>query len=543
MALIQSFLWQYGLRANAATGNNQNIENRCGEPFRLSMAIIDESKPDCKMEVGVNTLYYGDCLTIMQQMAEESIDLIYLDPPFNSKRNYHTIYKDHTGNPLPEQVEAFCDQWLLDSARKEAIEKLQQTMIESRIGIDHHSAELVHTLVDKLQDTQPGLAAYLSYMTERLIWMKKILKPTGSIYLHCDPTASHYIKIIMDAIFGHKHFRNEIIWSYRRWPAKSQNFQRMHDVILRYTKDIRSATWNQLYEPLAPSTLKAFGRKRQVADFSTGRRLPRQLKVDSPGAPMRDVWNIGIIAPSSKERMGYPTQKPLKLLERIIKASSNEGDLVFDPFCGCATTIEAAHRLGRRWIGIDVAIHAIKRVAKVRLEQRLGLSGKQGHFRIQGIPTNYEGARDLWRRDPYHFQQWCVEEVNGFVTSRRTADGGIDGRIYFEMNDVKKLQNMILEVKGGASVPVAHLRALIGALDISDAKMAGLIVMEDLGERKRRNFQNEMDRVGAIEINGQPYPKVQLLTVSEILNGARFKTPNVRGRTESGYPSILLPEA
>ena len=507
------------------------------------MAIIDESKPDCKMEVGVNTLYYGDCLTIMQQMAEESIDLIYLDPPFNSKRNYHTIYKDHTGNPLPEQVEAFCDQWLLDSARKEAIEKLQQTMIESRIGIDHHSAELVHTLVDKLQDTQPGLAAYLSYMTERLIWMKKLLKPTGSIYLHCDPTASHYIKIVMDAVFGHKHFRNEIIWSYRRWPAKSQNFQRMHDVILRYAKDIRSATWNQLYEPLAPSTLKAFGRKRQVADFSTGRRLPRQLKVDSPGAPMRDVWNIGIIAPSSKERLGYPTQKPLKLVERIIKASSNEGDLVFDPFCGCATTIEAAHRLGRRWIGIDVAIHAIKRVAKVRLEQRLGLSEKQGHFRIQGIPTNYEGARDLWRRDPYHFQQWCVEEVNGFVTSRRTADGGIDGRIYFEMNDVKKLQNMILEVKGGASVPVAHLRALIGALDISGAKMAGLIVMEELGERKRRNFQSEMDRVGAIEINGQPYPKVQLLTVSEILNGARFKTPNVRGRTEGGYTSVLLPEA
>ena len=510
------------------------------------MAIIDESKPDCKMEVGVNTLYYGDCLTIMQQMAEESIDLIYLDPPFNSKRNYHTIYKDHTGHPLPEQVEAFCDQWLLDSARKESIEKLQQTMIESRIGIDHHSAELVHTLVDKLQDTQPGLAAYLSYMTERLIWMKKILKPTGSIYLHCDPTASHYIKIVMDAIFGHKHFRNEIVWAYPpggRGPKYA--FHRKHDILLYYSAG-KAPAFHRQYTPLTEAAIQKFTKTDEDGrKYKEYRGKTRTYLDDVPGRPVPSVWtDIHSLGQTiSNERLGYPTQKPWKLVERIIKASSNEGDLVFDPFCGCATTIEAAHRLGRRWIGIDVAIHAIKRVAKVRLEQRLGLSEKQGHFRIQGIPTNYEGARDLWRRDPYHFQQWCVEEVNGFVTSRRTADGGIDGRIYFEMNDVKKLQNMILEVKGGASVPVAHLRALIGALDISGAKMAGLIVMEDLGERKRRNFQSEMDRVGAIEINGQPYPKVQLLTVSEILNGARFKTPNVRGRTEGGYPSILLPES
>jgi len=256
-------------------------------------------------------------------------------------------------------------------------------------------------------------------------------------------------------------------------------------------------------------------------------------------------WADGFLTNVSawrKERLGYPTQKPLKLLERIIKASSNEGDVVFDPFCGCATTIEAAHRLGRRWIGIDIAIHAIKRVAKVRLRERLGLVENQ-HCLIKGIPYNCEGARDLWQRDSYQFQQWCVEEVNGFVTNQRSADGGIDGRIYFEMNDVKKLQNMILEVKGGLNVPVANLRALIGTLEISDAKMAGLIVMEDLGTIKRRNFQSEMDRVGTIEINGEPYPRVQMLTVSEILNGARFRTPNVRGRTDTGYDQILLPEA
>ena len=483
----------------------------------------------------MNALYYGDCLTIMQQeIDEESIDLIYLDPPFNSNRNYHTIYKDHTGNPLPEQVAAFWDQWALDSARKKAIEALQATMLNARVGIDHHSAELVHHLIDRLQDTQPKLAAYLSYMTERLIWMKKVLKPTGSIYLHCDPTASHYIKLIMDALFGHKRFRNEIVWAYRTGGVSKRWFGRKHDILLLFTKS-NSYTFNLQKERSYNRNGKPY-RFRNVSEYE-----------DKDGrwytmATMRDVWEINAIGRTSKERLGYPTQKPLKLLERVIKASSNEGDVVFDPFCGCATTIEAAHRLGRRWIGIDIAIHAIKRVAKVRLEERLGLVENK-HFLIRGIPYNAEGARDLWRRDPYHFQQWCVEEVNGFVTNSRTADGGIDGRIYFEMNNVKKLQNMILEVKGGSHVPVANLRALIGTLEISDAKMAGLIVMEELGERKRRNFQSEMDRAGAIEINGQPYPRVQMLTVSEILNGARFMTPNVRGRTDTGYSHILLPEA
>ena len=493
----------------------------------------------------VNTLYYGDCLTIMQQeMDEESIDLIYLDPPFNSNRNYHTIYKDHTGNPLPEQVEAFCDQWLLDSARKAAIKGLQQTMIEARVGIDHHSAELVHHLIDRLQWTQPKLAAYLSYMTERLIWMKKILKPTGSIYLHCDPTASHYIKAVMDAIFGHQNFRNEIIWAYTGpGSPRMRQFNRKHDAILWYAKN-KTWVFNRddvriPYKDGKPHT----GGFTHKTGKKAGTNMSKEVAESYTGKIPEDWWiDIAIAVRSSKERMGYPTQKPLKLLDRIIKASSNEGDVVFDPFCGCATTLEAAHKLGRNWIGIDIAFHAIKRVAKVRLRERLGLVENK-HFIIKGIPYNYEGAHDLWRRDPYQFQQWCVEEVNGFVTNKRSADGGIDGRIYFEMNNVKKLQNMILEVKGGASVPVAHLRALIGALEISDAKMAGLIVMEDLGSRKRRNFQNEMDAAGAIEINGDSYPRVQMLTVAEILNGARFKMPNVRGRTDAGYSNILLPEA
>jgi len=351
----------------------------------------------------VNALYYGDCLTIMQRMDEESIDLIYLDPPFNSKRNYHTIYKDHTGNPLPEQVEAFCDQWLLDSVRREAIGKLQGTMIEARVGIDHHGAELVHTLISGLQDTQPGLAAYLSYMTERLIWMKKVLKPTGSIYLHCDPTASHYIKVVMDVIFGHKNFRNEIVWAYTGpGSPRMRQFNRKHDIILWYAKG-KTWTFNRdavrlPYKDGKPHT----GGFTHKTGRKAGTNMNKQVAASYTGKIPEDWWiDIAIAVRSSKERLGFPTQKPLKLLERIIKASSNEGDVVFDPFCGCATTIEAA----------------------------------------------------------------------------------------------------------------------------------------------RRNFQREMDGAGTVKINGDSYPRVQMLTVSEILNGARFKTPNVRGRSDSGYNAILLPEA
>ena len=490
----------------------------------------------------MNKLYYGDCLTIMQAMPKKSVDLIYLDPPFNSKRSYNAIYKDETGKPLPDQIEAFCDQWEMDAVRERTLRHMPVLMREA--GIDDDAAEFWKLWMNALRHTQPGLLAYLVYMVERLLWMRLVLAPTGSIYLHCDPTASHYIKIMMDSIFGHRNFRNEIIWAYRRWPAKQQNFQRMHDVILRYSYG-QDVVWNQLYEPLATSTIKTFGTRRQIADFSTGKRLPRQVDEESPGAPMRDIWNVGIIAPSAKERMGYATQKPLALLDRIIRASSNPGDLVLDPFCGCATTIEAAHKLGRRWIGIDIAIHAIKRVAKVRLEDRLELvEGRD--FEIEGVPRNLEGSIDLHKRDPYHFQKWAVEQVDGFVTSKRTADGGIDGRLYFGMPDEEQLQSMVIEVKGGKSVNISHVRALGNVLSTSGAQMAGLIVMHTLGERQRRSFEREMAAAGDLEIDNVPrnevYPRMQLLTVQEILDGKRFDTPGARGQRTSPQFGLNMPE-
>ncbi len=501
-----------------------------------------------------NKLYYGDCLTIMQKMDLSSIDLIYLDPPFNSDRSYNAIYKDETGRPLPEQIEAFCDQWVLDEERERAIRNMPLLLREA--GIDDSVAEFWRIWMNALRHTQPKLLAYLSYMVERLILMKGLLRPTGSIYLHCDPTASHYIKIMMDGIFGHKNFRNEIVWHYtgRRMVAPFK-FNSKHDVILFYGKTKKARIVNypsELY--LREEYIKMKKQKVHVDEegkewiwghAGAGKSHHYKIYIDEvikSGRAIDDVWNIPIINTSAKERLGYATQKPLALLERIIEASSNEGDVVFDPFCGCATTIEAAHRLNRKWIGIDIAIHAIKRVAKVRLEERLKLIEGKG-FAIEGVPQTIEGAKDLWQRDKYHFQQWCVEQVDGFVTTKRTADGGIDGRLYFDlsfsMDKKEPLQSMVLEVKGGKNVSIADLRALHSVMERDDAQMAGLIVMEPLGITQSRNFHKMMAEAGDLEVDGQYYAKMQMLTVAEIIAGKRFSVPYQRGLSGKAQKGLI----
>lgn len=483
----------------------------------------------------MNQLFYGDCLTVMRDLPPASVDLIYLDPPFNSNQAYNAIYKDETGRPLPDQIEAFCDLWNLDEERERAIRHMPVLLREE--GIDDATVEAWRLWMAALRATQPRLLAYLSYMVQRLVVMKRLLRPTGSIYLHCDTTASHYIKVMMDGIFGHGNFRNEIIWSYRRWPTPSRKYQTMHDVILFYAASADN-TFNVDYEPVSESYRKRFKGQTQVLDPET---KTRKLVVDKPtkGMPQRDVWELSILAGSSKERLGYPTQKPLTLLNRIIKASTNEGDMVLDPFCGCATTIEAAHRLGRQWMGIDIAIHAVKRVAAVRLGERLKL--QEGvDFAISGVPRTLEGARDLWARDTYHFQKWAVEEVDGFVTTNRSADGGIDGRLYFDVPGERDLHSMVLEVKGGATVAIADLRALHSVLERDEASMAGLIVMDALGDRQARNFRATMAEAGDLEVLGKPYPRMQILSVSEILAGRRFATPTPLGRSSTNQAALTL---
>lgn len=476
----------------------------------------------------MNKLLYGDCLTHLREMAKWSVDLIYLDPPFNTSRDYNSIYKDETGRPLPDQIEAFSDAWTLDPERERAIRTMPVLLREA--GIDDDVASFWKLWMNALRGTQPRLLAYLSYMTERLLQMKSVLRPTGSIYLHCDPTASHYIKVLMDAIFGHKNFRNEIVWCYTGpGSPKMRQFNRKHDTILWYSiGDTWTFNADAVRLPHAEKTKANYKPGLEGSGFQADEReLPE-------GGKVPETWWTGIaIAARGKEYLHYRTQKPLKLLDRIIRASSNPGDVVMDPFCGCATTIEAAHVLGRQWIGIDIAIHAVKRVARARLKERLGLVEGQD-FVIEGEPRNVEGAEDLWKRDKYDFQRWAVEQVDGFVTTRRTADGGIDGRLYFGIHGQNDLASMAIEVKGGKNVSIAHLRALRGVLESDEAEIAGLITMNPLGDTQRRNFEKFTAEAGTLDVLGTSYPRMQILTVPEILEGKKFHTPSVAGLGVTG---------
>lgn len=529
----------------------------------------------------MNRLYYGDCLTVMQEFALASVDLIYLDPPFNSEKDYNAIYKTETGLPLPDQVEAFCDTWNLDEDREREIRHMPILLREA--GIADEVAEFWKLWMNALRETQPRLLAYLAYMVPRLIQMKSILKSTGSLYLHCDPTAAHYIKVIMDGVFGHENFRSEISWKRTSAHSGAKRYGPVHDTIFFYSKTSKYV-WNDQFTPYDESYIEEWfdmkdedGRRWKRTDLTgagirrgatgipwrgidvsaKGRhwaRSPddldkldaegrihwpkkeggiprlRQYPEDLPGVTLQDVWtDIRPIHNLSDERMGYKTQKPVALLERIIRASSNHGDTVLDPFCGCASTIEAAERLNRKWIGIDIAIHAIKRVGVKRLRERLGLI-EGTHFRIDGVPRNVEGARDLWNRDKYQFQKWCVEQVDGFVTAKKTADGGIDGRLYFHLPMKLELDSMVLEVKGGAHVSIADLRALHGVMERTNAEMAGLIVLNQPKERQLANFTKQMASAGDLEANGIPYPRMQLLSVQDIFEGKRFRTPTIVGK-------------
>lgn len=458
-----------------------------------------------------------------------SVDLIYLDPPFNSNRAYNAIYKDSTGLELPDQVNAFCDLWELNKDRERVLQNIPVLVRDA--GIDDSVAQFWKLWMQALRNTQPKLLAYLLYMVERLLVMKGILKPTGSIYLHCDPTASHYIKIMMDGIFGHDNFRNEIIWSYESGGRPKNDFARKHDVIFRYTK---SNNWVfNSKDILLPREQTRHNHMKKSVDENG--RVYYSIKsagkiykyYADEGVIPSDVWTeISHLNNKDPERLGYPTQKPVALLKRIIAASTNKDEVVFDPFCGCATTIAAAHELGRKWIGCDIAYHAIKRVVQERLEENYGLVEGVG-YTVNGIPRTVEAAHDLWTRDKYHFQRWAVEYIDGFVTSKRTGDGGIDGRLYFHHPDHKELQSMVLEVKGGKHVGIDIVRELRGVLDRDDAMMAGLIIMDELTEQKRKNFAREMASVGDLDVMGVQYPKMQILSVQDILDGKRFLTPSV----------------
>lgn len=547
----------------------------------------------------MNKLYYGDNLTIMQQkLPARSVDLIYLDPPFNSKRNYNLMYKNMTGKPVPEQAEAFCDTWEMD-AEKEAIARAMPVLMREH-GVEDYYVEFWRLWMGALRNTQPHLLAYLIYMVQRLLHMKTILRSTGSIYLHCDPTASHYIKVMMDGIFGHQNFRNEIIWKRTSSHNSAKRWGPVHDVILFYSKSDKY-TWNRIYQKYEESYIQNFykhqdergvfrlgdltgagvrtgesglpwrgvdptnsGRhwavpavpelsKSEIKALSVQERLEaldkmgliywpkrgtipqfRRYLDHKRGVSIQDVvTDIDPLSPHSDERLGYPTQKPISLLDRIILSSSNEGDVVFDPFCGCGTTIYSAEKNRRDWIGCDIAILSVRLVTDTLQTTYRLVQGVD--FEVDGIPVGVEQAEHLFKRDPYQFQHWLVERIGGFPMKKKVADLGIDGRLYFETREGMK--EMILSVKGGKLRPT-DIRDLRGVIEREDnAEMGGFLSLQEPSKAMRE----EASRAGMYEYGGVNYPRLQLLTVRDILEEKReFHTPTRLGsKVASGQAAFV----
>jgi DNA modification methylase len=516
-----------------------------------------------------NLLYYGDNLDILRRyVKDESVDLIYLDPPFKSNQDYNVLFKERNGTESAAQIRAFEDTWRWDQtaarAYQEIVEgggKAAQAMIafHSYLGAN-------------------DMLAYLAMMAPRLVELRRVLKETGSIYLHCDPTASHYLKILMDAVFGPANFRTEIVW--KRTGAHSDTKQgrrqhgRVHDLILYYSKT-DSWTWNPIYTCHDPDYIAAMyrhvepetGRRYRLDNLSAARpggdtsyewkgvkpyrgrfwayskanmeKLEREGRLvysksgmpqykryldETLGVPLQDIWNdIPPVGSTAKERLGYPTQKPEALLERIIRASSNEGDLVLDPFCGCGTTVAVAQRLKRRWIGIDITHLAIN-LMKRRLHDSFG---KNAAFKVIGEPVDAAGAADLAKADPYQFQWWALGLVDARpAEGKRGADEGIDGRIFFhDEAGATKTKQVVLQVKAG-HVSVRDVRDLRGVLDREKAEIAVLISLEEPTKPMRR----EAADTGFYRSPGyhKDYPRLQVLTIGELLAGGGIDMPPPR---------------
>ena len=459
-------------------------------------------------------LYYGDNLDILRKyVGDESVDLVYLDPPFNSSKDYNVLFLEQDGTRSAAQVKAFKDTWDWDQTAVRAYQQLVEG--GGKVSQAMQAFRLVVGETDML--------AYLTMMAPRLVALQKVMKPTGSIYLHCDPVASHYLKILMDAVFRPANFRNEVIWRYRRWPAVARQFQKMHDVLLFYGKDVAAyRTFHVLYgyESLAESTLKTFGTRKQKADFSSGHRKPSTEETESKGPPLSDVWEVGIIPPSGKERLGYPTQKPEKLLERVILASTNEGDLVLDPFCGCGTAVAVAHRLKRRWIGIDIthlAINLIKR----RMKDSFGIDVGEAI----GEPTSLSDAEALADLNPYQFQWWALGLVGARpVVEKKGPDQGIDGRLFFhdEPGPSVQTKQIVFSVKSGHT-SVKDVRDLRGVVEREKAAIGALITLQ----RPTQPMRAEAAAAGFYRSPGwgRDYPRMQVVTVEQLLEGHGIDYP------------------
>ncbi len=429
-----------------------------------------------------NHLYYGDCLDWMRQWDAECVDLIYLDPPFNSAAKYNVLFADEPAGGKA-QYRAFNDTWHWDDAAVERYEAFENAL--ARPARD--------TIVGLRQILgKSGMLAYLTYMAERLIEMRRLLKPTGSLYLHCDPTASHYLKIVMDAVFGKGHFQNELVWHYSGGGASKKRFARKHDTIFFYTKSNR---WTFNVDDVRVPYKWTKGQRR--ADGSE-RNYEKGKLPD-------DVIVLNSIMPWASEHTGYPTQKPLKLLERIIKASSNEGDIVLDPFCGCSTSIDAARRLNRRWAGIDISSFAIDLIRKERF--------KNENIPAKGIPRDMASARKSAREKPFDFESWAVMRLPGFAPNmKQTGDGGVDGRAALaHAPDGAESRLALAQVKGGR-FSLSHLRDFSGVMERDQAALGYYITLDPVETRAARAEAREK---GKIAVLGTEYERLQLWSIQD----------------------------
>ena len=515
----------------------------------------------------MNFLYYGDNLDVMRRhIAAESVDLVYLDPPFNSNANYNVLFAEKDGSKAASQIQAFTDTWTWSQE--------DESVFAEIVTAGGRVADCLKAFRTFLGECD--MLAYLVMMAPRLVELRRVMKPTASIYLHCDPAASHYLKMLMDAVFGPANFRTEIVWkrSSAHSDAKQGRVQhgRIHDVILFYTKTDKWF-WNQVFTSYDESYTDAFYKhiepgtgRRYRLDNLTGpggaakgnpsyevmgitrfwryskekmAELIQQGRVvqTKPGAvpaykryldemhgvPLQDIWtDVGPIAAQAAERLGYPTQKPVALLERIVLSSCPEGGVVLDPFCGCGTTIAAAQVLGRPWIGIDITHIAITLI-KTRLKDAFGESAT---FKVLGEPVSVQDAERLAESEPYQFQWWALGLVGARpVDQKKGADKGIDGQIIFQGDKPGTFESVILSVKAGHT-GAAHVRDLKGVLDREKAAIGVFISMQE----HTAPMKTEAVTAGFYESAtwGRKYPKVQLLTVAELLAGKKVEMPPIR---------------
>ena len=498
-----------------------------------------------------NALYYGDNLTVLREhVPDESVDLVYLDPPFNSNASYNVLFEEQSGEESPARIRAFTDTWKWTQEAERTFEKEIITNPETPAAVK----DMISAFRQFIGSN--AMMAYLVMMTPRLVELRRVMKPTGSVYLHCDPTASHYLKLLMDALFGASNFRNELVWHYGGRGAKAiaYQFPRNHDVLLFYSKEAGHHAFRRQYL----ERLRTFEEARKAGlrqddegrwfktaprgDYTEAsiRRLDAEGRVhrtrtgsirikyflrESAGRVAEDVllgdtWSdIPDAMHIGKERLGYPTQKPQALLERIIRASSSDDDVVLDPFCGCGTAVAAAEKLGRRWIGIDVT-HLAVALMKNRLKTAFDIVPEKD-YQVVGEPVDVGSARALADQDRCQFQFWAMSLLEALPREqrKRDADRGIDGVIHFI--DGPRRKGLVQVKSDRVSSPL--IRDLKGAVDREKAALGLFITLE----KPTREMRTEALSAGFYrsEVWQRDYPKIQIRTIEELLNGRTFEIP------------------